>query len=102
MWHVAIARRWTRARRARLLTGVAAASALTFLSLAFVLRRAAGSQLDLAVTTAIQQPNHPAIHAAMVAMSWPGYSPQNWIAVPAAALGFFMAGFRREAFFIMA
>ena len=102
MWRHALARRWTRVRRARRLTAVAAGSALVFLVLAVLLRRAAGSQVDLAVSTGVQRLNHPAIEWAMVAISAPGFSPVNWMIVPAAALGFWLAGFRREALFIVA
>jgi membrane-associated phospholipid phosphatase len=102
MWHLALARRWTRARRARLLTGIAATSALIFLALAFLLRRAAGSQLDLAVTTSVQQLDHPALLAAMVAISVLGYSPQNVLVAVATVVGFWLARLRREALFIVA
>ena len=100
-WHRSLARRWTRARRARRLTGLAAGSMVVFLALAVLLRRAAGSEADLAVSAGIQRLNHPAFEWAMVAISAPGYSPYNWLALPVAALGFWLAGFRREALFIV-
>ena len=98
----ALARRWTRVRRARVLTGLAAGCAVVFLVLAFVLRQAAGSGIDLTVTQWIQQLDHPLFAQAMVAISAPGFAPFNLVILPVVALGFVVAGFRREALFLVA
>jgi undecaprenyl-diphosphatase len=102
MWRAALARRWKRTSRARLLTSIATGSAVTFLVLAFVLRRAAGSQLDHAVTGWIQAADLPGLHAIMVAISLPGFWPYSGFALAAATVGFWLIGFRREALFVLA
>jgi undecaprenyl-diphosphatase len=101
MWRAALAGRWRRVRRARLLTGVAAGSLLVFGALALLLRQAAGSALDLAVTRAIQGVSSPPMDALMWAISVPGWWPLETVGVPLAALGFFAARFRREALFVL-
>ena len=98
----ALAQRWTRLRRARLLTAIAAACTLAFVLLALLLRRAAGSDLDVAVTLAVQRVDNLAFETLMVAISALGFWPLNWMTHLAAALGFWLASFRREALFVLA
>ena len=102
MWRRALAQRWTRVRRARLLPAIAAGSMVAFLLLVVLLRRAAGSALDLTVTTAVQRIDSPAFELLMAGISAPGFWPLNWMSHLAAVLGFWLAGFRREALFVLA
>src|SRR5215212_8952829 len=101
MWRGVLVQRWRRVRRARLLTGVALAGLLVFGALALLLRHAAGSALDLAVTTLVQRLDSPPMDALMWAISVPGWWPLETVGVPLAALAFFLAGFRREALFVL-
>lgn len=101
MWRAVVVRRWGRVRRARLLTGVAATSLLVFGGLALLLRGATGSTVDLAITTALQRADSPLLERVMWAISAPGWGPLTTLGVPAAALAFLLAGYRREALFVL-
>lgn len=101
MWGAVVVQRWRRVRRARLLTGAALAGLLTFGLLALLLRQASGSALDLAITTAVQQVDAPFVSPFMWAISQPGWWPLETVGVPLAALTFLLAGFRREALFVL-
>lgn len=98
----AAARQWIVAGRARLLAGLVAASSAVFLLLALVLRESAGTAADLAISGWIQRIEDPAFDASMVLVSAFGFPPLNWLALPAAVGGFWLAGFRREALFVAA
>lgn len=95
-------RGWIAARRARLLVTLVAASSAVFILLAFALKRSAGTPADLAITARVQQIDVPGFEPAMVLVSALGFTPLNWLIVPAVAAGFWLAGFRREALFVAA
>lgn len=102
MWRHALAQRWTRIRRARLLTAVAALSAAAFLLPALLLQRAGGSSIDLAISSWVQRVQHPLLEWLMVGISALGFWPLSWVIQGAAVLGFWLVSFRREAVFVLA
>lgn len=65
-----------------------------------LLRGAVGTAADLAITRLIQRVEAPGFELAMILVSAFGFSPLNWPLLPAALIGFGLAGFRREALFI--
>ena len=89
-------------RRARLMAAVVAALALGFVLLAVALRRAAGTAVDLFITTAIQRVDHPAFAALMAAITALGYWPWDWLVLGTTVAGFWLAGFRRAALLLLA
>ena len=74
---------------------------IVFLALAFFLQRAPGTTVDLAVTTGLQQVDNPVVVLSMVAISALGFWPWSWLTVVVAVAGFALAGFRREALFLL-
>ena len=89
-------------RRARLAAAVATALGVGFVALALVLQRAAGTSIDVSITSLVQRIDEPAFAALMVAVSSLGYAPWSWTMFWAAAIGLFVAGFRREALLVLA
>ena len=75
---------------------------LAFFLLALALRRAPGSGFDLAITLAVQRVQLPGFGQAMLAISALGFWPWDWLILGAAVAGFWLAGFRRAALFLLA
>ena len=94
------ARRWTVDRRTRLVASLALGLVLVFTLLAFSLRGAAGTRLDLTVSTAIQSLNEPWLTWLMVAISLPGFAPWSWVCPVVLIGGFLLVRLRREALFL--
>ena len=84
------------------MAAVVAALALGFVLLAVSLRRAAGTAVDLAITTSLQRVEHPLFAATMAAITALGYWPWDWLVLGTAVAGFFVAGFRRAALLLLA
>ena len=89
-------------RRARLMAALVAVLALAFVLLAVSLRRAAGTTVDLAITTAIQRVEHPLVAALMAAVTALGYWPWDWLVLGTAVAALCLAGFRRAALLLLA
>lgn len=88
-------------RRARMAAGVAAALGVAFVVLALAMQRAEGTAIDVAVTSLMQRIDDRLFARLMVAVSSLGYAPWSWAIFWAAAVGLFVAGFRREALLVL-
>ena len=88
-------------RRSRFLAALVAVLGLGFLVLALSLRRAPGLGIDLAITLAVQQARIPAFAQVMAAISALGFWPWDWLVLGATTAGFWLAGFRRAALFLL-
>jgi membrane-associated phospholipid phosphatase len=86
----------------RVPAAVAAASAAVFIVLALVLRGAAGTTADVAITAGLQRIDHPAFAAAMMLVSAFGNTPLNLLVLATIVVGIWLAGSRREALFVVA
>ena len=84
------------------MAALVAALALGFLLLALSLRQAPGTGADLAITLAVQRVQLPAFARVMAAVSALGFWPWDWLILGAAVAGFWLAGFRRAALFLLA
>ena len=89
-------------RRARLMVALVTILTLAFVLLGFSLRRAAGTDFDLAITTAVQRIQHPLFASVMAAVTAIGYWPWDWLILGLAVVVFWTAGFRRAALFLLA
>jgi membrane-associated phospholipid phosphatase len=95
------ARRWVIDRRARSLGGLVAGLGLGFLLLALSLHGAPGTGIDLAITLAVQRMQIPGFAEVMAVTSTPGFWPWDWLILGATTAGFWLAGFRRAALFLL-
>lgn len=68
-----------------------------FVSLLIAVRRNPRMERDVVVTLRMQRLNHPTLARLFHAISWPGFRPQSLILPGTATAGVFLAGFRREA-----
>lgn len=84
------------------MAGLATALLALFLVLAFLLRGAGGTVIDLAVAVRVQALDWPGLAPLMIALSVPGTWPWSPLSYCLAFGGFFLAGFHREALFILA
>ena len=84
------------------MAALVAALVLGFLLLALSLRQAPGTGADLAITLAVQRVQLPAFARVMAAVSALGFWPWDWLILGAAVAGFWLAGFRRAALFLLA
>lgn len=89
-------------RRARLMAVMVAVLAMGFVVLAIALRRAGGTVLDVAITTAIQRIDVPLFGELMQAITALGYWPWDWLVLGVAVAGLWLAGFRRAVVFLLA
>jgi undecaprenyl-diphosphatase len=83
------------------MAGLVTLLGLIFVGLALSLRAAGGTEIDLAVTHALQRIDAPAFTVAMIAVSAPGYAPWSWIALGCASLALLLGGLWREALFVL-
>jgi undecaprenyl-diphosphatase len=73
-----------------------------FVALALLLRQARGTEVDLAVTRAIQRIDDPYFADVMIGISALGYAPLSWIILGGAVVTLLLAGFYREVPFVLA
>jgi undecaprenyl-diphosphatase len=85
-----------RQRRAFLLVGLFAASALGLAGLAVLLRQAPPAAADLAIGLWLQQWRSPGLIWLMVALSWLGYAPQSVLVTAGLAGAAVLAGRPRD------
>jgi len=96
-----VRRRWVISRRARLMAGLVTLLGVIFVSLALSLRLAGGTEIDLAVTRAVQRIDAPLFTELMVAVSAPGYAPWTWVTLGCASIALLLGGLWREAIFVL-
>jgi membrane-associated phospholipid phosphatase len=75
---------------------------VAFAALAFAAHAVPYFPVDLTITQAIQGVPAPWFHALMVAVSWPGFPPQVYIAVVLVAILFYALHRRRAAVYLVA
>lgn len=97
-----------RARESTVSSGEAKARGRGFLALAFValvafvsllitVRRNPRMERDVVVTLRMQRMGHPLLSRLLHGISWPGFRPQSLILPATATAGVWLAGFHREA-----
>jgi undecaprenyl-diphosphatase len=95
-------RRPVAARRTRLVLLSVTVLGVLFVGLALFLRQSRGTDVDLAVTRAIQRMDDPYFADLMIGLSALGYAPISWIVLGGAVVTLELAGFYREVPFVIA